>query len=58
VDAGLGASRLVVENATGDVLIPLVAAICTAVDVDAKTIVIDPPAGLLELNAPSSPRAE
>ena len=34
----------------GEVLIPLVAEICTAIDPAAKRIVIDPPDGLLELN--------
>jgi 16S rRNA processing protein RimM len=43
-------SRLVVSAATGEVLIPLVSAICTSIDLAAKRIVIDPPAGLLELN--------
>ena len=43
-------SRLVVDGAVGEVLIPLVAAICTVVDPAAKRIVIDPPEGLLELN--------
>ncbi len=43
-------SRLVVDGAAGEVLIPLVAAICTEVDAVAKRIVIDPPEGLLEVN--------
>ncbi len=43
-------SRLVVDGARGEVLIPLVAAICTVVDPAAKRIVIDPPAGLIEVN--------
>jgi 16S rRNA processing protein RimM len=34
----------------GEVLIPLAQAICTRIDPEAKTIVIDPPADLLELN--------
>ena len=34
----------------GEVLIPLAQAICTSIDLQAKTIVIDPPADLLELN--------
>jgi 16S rRNA processing protein RimM len=51
VDASFGGARLVVDGAAGEVLIPLVAAICTAVDPGAKRIVIDPPDGLLDLNA-------
>jgi 16S rRNA processing protein RimM len=43
-------SRLVVDGAGGDVLIPMVSAICTLVDPVAKRVVIDPPAGLLEVN--------
>ena len=43
-------SRLVVAAARGEVLIPLVAAICATIDPAGKKIVIDPPQGLLELN--------
>jgi 16S rRNA processing protein RimM len=43
-------SRLVVEGAAGEVLIPLVADICVEVDVRGRRIVVDPPEGLLELN--------
>jgi 16S rRNA processing protein RimM len=50
VEASAGGSRLVVEGARGEILIPLVAHICTAIDVAAKTVVVDPPEGLLELN--------
>ena len=46
--AGL-ASRLVVRSGRGEVLIPLADEIC-AVDVGAKTMVVTPPAGLLEVN--------
>ena len=42
-------------NLTGVFLIPLVAEICTAVDVAAKRIVVEPPAGLLELNREREP---
>ena len=41
--------RLVVRSGRGEVLIPLAEEIC-AVDVGAKTIVVTPPAGLLEVN--------
>jgi len=51
VEGTLTGSRLVVDGDNGEVLIPLVAAICTEVDPAAKRIVIDPPAGLLEVNA-------
>jgi len=51
VEGTLSGSRLVVAAASrGEVLIPLVAKICIAVDPAAKRIVIDPPEGLLDLN--------
>jgi 16S rRNA processing protein RimM len=43
------ASRLVVRSNRGEVLIPLAQEICR-IDVDAKKIVVTPPAGLLEVN--------
>jgi 16S rRNA processing protein RimM len=50
VEGTLGASRLIVAALGGEVLIPLVADICTTIDPGAKRIVIDPPEGLLDLN--------
>jgi 16S rRNA processing protein RimM len=50
VEGSMTGSRLVVDGAAGEVLIPLVAAICTVVDPAARRIVIDPPAGLIEAN--------
>jgi 16S rRNA processing protein RimM len=51
VEGTLTGSRLVIDGEAGEVLVPLVAPICTAVDPAAKRIVIDPPEGLLEANA-------
>jgi 16S rRNA processing protein RimM len=51
VEGTAGASRLVVSGAGGEVLIPLAAEICTTIDVTGRRIVIDPPEGLLDLNA-------
>ena len=51
VEGTLTGSRLVVDGDRGEVLIPLVSAICTAVDAASKRIVIDPPDGLIEANA-------
>jgi 16S rRNA processing protein RimM len=51
VEGTLSGSRLVVAGARGEILIPLATGICTTIDVDAKRIVIDPPEGLLDLNA-------
>jgi len=50
VEGALNVSRLVVAATRGQVLIPLVAEICTMLDPAAKRIVIDPPNGLLDLN--------
>ncbi len=55
VEAATGGSRLVVDGGTrGEILIPLAAEICTAVDVGGKRIVIDAPDGLLDLNVRST----
>jgi 16S rRNA processing protein RimM len=45
-----GRSRLVVDGAPGEILIPLVPEICIAVDLATRRIVIDPPEGLLDVN--------
>jgi 16S rRNA processing protein RimM len=44
-------SRLVVAGAAGEILIPLADEICRTIDVAGKRIVIEPPEGLLDLNA-------
>jgi 16S rRNA processing protein RimM len=51
VEGAMSGSRLVVEGQSGEILIPLVAEICTLVDPAAKRIVIDPPDGLIDANA-------
>jgi 16S rRNA processing protein RimM len=53
VEGSMAGSRLVVDGGLGEVLIPLVAGICTLVDPAGKRIVVDPPDGLLEVNARS-----
>lgn len=50
VEGTLSGSRLVVAALGGEVLVPLVSPICTAVDPAAKRIVINPPEGLIEVN--------
>jgi 16S rRNA processing protein RimM len=50
VQGDAGGSRLVIDTPRGELLIPLAAEICTAIDVQAKRIVIAPPEGLLDLN--------
>jgi len=51
VEGTVGGSRLVVAGAKGEILIPLVSEICPTIDVAARRIVIEPPEGLLDLNA-------
>jgi 16S rRNA processing protein RimM len=46
-----GVDVLHVATARGEVLIPLAQTICTKIDAQAKTILIDPPEDLLDLNA-------
>jgi 16S rRNA processing protein RimM len=50
VEGTVGGSRLVVDGARGEILIPLAGEICPTIDPDGKRIVIDPPEGLIELN--------
>jgi len=50
VESTGGVDLLHVATPHGEVLIPLAQAICTKIDVSGKTIVIDPPEDLLELN--------
>ena len=50
VEGTLAGSRLVVQMADGEALVPLAVEICRTIDPAAKRIVIDPPAGLLEAN--------
>jgi 16S rRNA processing protein RimM len=58
VEGAPGASVLAVATAAnGEVLVPLAEAFCRVIDPAAGRIVIDPPAGLLELNVPpAAPR--
>lgn len=51
VEGGGGMSRLVAGSGRGEIQVPLVHGICVTIDVDRKQIVIDPPEGLLDVNA-------
>jgi 16S rRNA processing protein RimM len=51
VEGGAGTARLVIGEGRGEVQIPLVEALCVEIDVAARRIVVDPPEGLLDLNA-------
>ncbi len=51
VEGGAGASVLSVAGARGEVLVPLAADICVEIDIATRRIRINPPEGLLELNA-------
>jgi 16S rRNA processing protein RimM len=53
VEGSMAGSRLVIEGTAGEVLIPLAAEICREIDPGGKRIVIDPPEGLIALNARS-----
>ena len=55
VEGTMEMSRLVVAGARGEVLIPLVATICTEIDVARRRIVADLPEGLLDLNERRAP---
>lgn len=46
-----GQTLLAVEGGSGELLIPLVPAICVRIDPEAGRIEVDPPDGLLDLNA-------
>jgi 16S rRNA processing protein RimM len=50
VEGDAAGSRLVVESAAGDVLIPMARGICAEIDVAGRKIVVEPPEGLLDLN--------
>ena len=51
VDGGAAGSVLEVAGPRGLVLIPLAVEICVEIDVERKRIRIDPPDGLLDVNA-------
>ena len=51
VEGDGGGSRLVIESRTGEVLIPMAEGIVLDVDVTGRKIVVEPPDGLLDLNA-------
>lgn len=51
VEGPVGGSRLVVASDRGDVLIPMASEICVGIDIVGRAIVVEPPEGLLELNA-------
>jgi 16S rRNA processing protein RimM len=54
VEGSIERSRLVVAGARGEILIPLAAEICVTVDPAARLIVVNPPEGLLDINAEAS----
>lgn len=51
VEVAAGISRLVIDLGGASALVPLAQDICPVVDPVGKRIVIDPPSGLLEVNA-------
>lgn len=57
VEGGGEAHRLVVEDASAEVQVPLTASICVRIDPRARLITLDPPQGLLDLNRRPRDRA-
>ena len=53
VEGSREGSRLIVDGPRGEILVPLADSICRVVDPRAGEIVIEPPDGLLEVNAPA-----
>jgi len=51
VQLDTGVPLLVIDGAAAEVLVPFTDAICRRVEIGARLIVIDPPEGLLDLNA-------
>ena len=51
VEGPMEQSRLVVAGAKGELLVPMVEGICVSVDTAARTIIVDPPDGLMDLNS-------
>ena len=58
VYTGAGGALLGVERDGAEVLVPLVKTMCPEIDVAARRIIVDPPEGLLEVNAPATPQVE
>jgi 16S rRNA processing protein RimM len=53
IDGTVAGSRLVVDTENGEVLVPMAAEICVAIDVPGRQIIVNLPEGLLEVNAPA-----
>jgi 16S rRNA processing protein RimM len=51
VEGSAAGARLVIGSGRGEIQIPLADDICVEIDVGRRRIVVDPPEGLLELNA-------
>jgi 16S rRNA processing protein RimM len=54
VDGPMEQSRLVIAGPRGEVMVPMVGGICVSVDPAARVIVVDPPAGLVDVNTRTS----
>ena len=50
VEGTMAGSRLVIDGVSGEVLVPLATEICPEIDTAGKRIVINPPAGLMDVN--------
>ena len=58
IEGPMAASTLVVASRRGEVLIPLASGICVEIDPTRRSIVIEPPEGLIELNETGAWRGE
>lgn len=52
VEGTASGARLVIGSGRGEIQIPLAHEICVRIDVAGRRITVDPPEGLIELNAP------
>jgi len=52
VEGGASGARLIIGEGRDEIQIPLAHEICVTIDVARRRIVVDPPEGLIELNAP------
>jgi 16S rRNA processing protein RimM len=50
IEGDTWASRLIVQGKNGEILIPMAEGICVNIEVARRKIIVEPPAGLLDLN--------
>jgi 16S rRNA processing protein RimM len=50
IEGNAAGSRLIVQGKNGEILIPMAEGICVNIEVARRKIIVEPPAGLLDLN--------